>query len=75
MYIASVTVEHVLPPKNAMSPVGFDPGTSRIVSHHSTKISTNAVSRGGYEPTTVPITLGRSVLVTTEVVMNLRQFL
>ena len=31
-----VTVEHVLPAKNAMSPVKFDPGTSRIVSHHST---------------------------------------
>ena len=31
-----VTVEHVLPAKNAMSPVEFDPGTSRIVSHHST---------------------------------------
>ena len=31
-----VTVEHVLPAKNAMSPVEFDPWTSRIVSHHST---------------------------------------
>jgi hypothetical protein len=48
-----------------MSPMGFDPGTSRIVSHRSTsalkEISTNAVSRGGYEPTMVPITLGRGV--------------
>jgi len=26
-----VTVEHVLPPKNAMSLIGFDPRTSRIV--------------------------------------------
>jgi hypothetical protein len=32
----SVTVEHVLPQKNAMSPMGFDPGTSRIVIHRST---------------------------------------
>ena len=31
-----VTVEHALPPKNAMYPMGFDPGTSRIVSHRST---------------------------------------
>ena len=31
-----VTVEHVIPAKNAMSSVEFDPGTSRIVSHHST---------------------------------------
>jgi hypothetical protein len=30
------TVEHGLPPKKSMSPVGFDTGTSRIVSHHST---------------------------------------
>ena len=28
-----VTVEHAIPPINAMSPMGFDPGTSRIVSH------------------------------------------
>ena len=28
-------VEHVLPLKNAMSPMGFDPGTSRIVGHCS----------------------------------------
>ena len=26
------------------------------------EISTNAVNRGGYEPTTVPITLGRGAL-------------
>ena len=31
-----VTVEHVLPPKNAMSTMGFDPGTSGIVNHRST---------------------------------------
>jgi hypothetical protein len=31
-----VTVEHVLPPKNAMSPMGFDTRTSRFVSHCST---------------------------------------
>ena len=31
-----VIVEHVLHPKNAMSPMEFDPGTSHIVSHHST---------------------------------------
>ena len=31
-----VTIEPVLPPKNAMSPMGFDPGTARIVSHRST---------------------------------------
>jgi len=47
---------------------GFDPGTSRIVSHRSTiteqkEISTNAVSRGGYEPTTVPITLGKDNII------------
>ena len=29
---STVALEHVLPPKNAMSPMGFDPGTSRIVS-------------------------------------------
>ena len=34
--IAFVTVEHVFPPKNAMSLMGFDPGTSRMVSHCST---------------------------------------
>ena len=33
---ACVTVKHVLPQKNAMSPVAFDPGASRIVSHCST---------------------------------------
>jgi hypothetical protein len=31
-----VTVEYILSPKNAMSLMGFDPGTSHIVSHHST---------------------------------------
>jgi hypothetical protein len=52
----NVTVEHVLPPKNAMPRMELDPGTSRIVRHRSTNWT---VSRGGYEPTTVPITLGR----------------
>jgi hypothetical protein len=28
--ITNVTVEHVLPPKNAMFPMVFDPGASRI---------------------------------------------
>ena len=32
----NVTVENVLPLKNAMSLMGFDPSTSHIVSHHST---------------------------------------
>ena len=32
--------------KSATSLMGFDPGTSRIVSHHS-----NTVSKCGYEPT------------------------
>ena len=64
---ACVTVERVLPLKNAMSPMGCDPGTSRIVRHRSTnwaykEICTNAVSRGGYESTTVPIILGGSIL-------------
>ena len=31
-----VAVEHVLPPKNVISSMGFDPGTSRIVRHRST---------------------------------------
>ena len=31
------TVEHDLSPKKSMSPVGFDPRTSHIVSHCSTK--------------------------------------
>jgi hypothetical protein len=34
--ISIVTVEHVLPPKNAMSPMGFDPGTSCNVSRRFT---------------------------------------
>ena len=41
-----VTVQHALSLKNAMSLLGKE-------------ISTNAVSRGGYEPTTVPIILGK----------------
>ena len=57
----SITVDHILSPKSAMILMGFDPGISGIVSHHSTnwgkEISTNAVSRGGYEPTMIPITL------------------
>jgi hypothetical protein len=43
----------------------FDPGTSRAVSHRSTnwkETSTNAVSRGGYESTTVSVTLGRGAV-------------
>ena len=31
-----VTVDDVIPPKNAMFPMGFDPETSRIESYHST---------------------------------------
>ena len=66
-YFCIVTVEHVLLPKNAMSPMGFDPGTSPFVRHRSTnwakEISTNAVSRGGYESTTVPITLCREAFL------------
>ena len=53
----SVTLKQVLPLKNAMSLLGFNLGTSFIVNHHST----NWASRGGYEPTMVPITLGRGV--------------
>jgi hypothetical protein len=53
-------------PKNAMFQMGFDPGTSRIVSHPSTnwakEISTNAVSRGGYEFTTVLLAMVLFVL-------------
>lgn len=33
---ANVTVDHILSPKNAMSPMGFNPETSRIVWHRST---------------------------------------
>ena len=46
---------NILSPKNEISLIGLDTGISRIVSHHSTnwakEISTDAVSRGGYEPT------------------------
>jgi hypothetical protein len=60
---ANVTVEHILSPKNAMPTMGIDPGTSCLVSHHSTNwakgISINSVSIVGYEPTTVPLSLGK----------------
>ena len=56
---ANARVPYFISEKYAMSPVGFDPVTSRIVSNCSTKISTNPVSRCGSEPTTVPITLCR----------------
>jgi hypothetical protein len=36
--IGFATVEHVLPPKNAMSLMGFDPETSHIVSHLETVV-------------------------------------
>ena len=47
-----------------MFPLGFDPKTSYIVNHRSTDwdkgdLHLNTASRGGYEPTTVPTTLGR----------------
>jgi hypothetical protein len=35
-FVNFLSVEHVLPLKNAISPIGFDPGTSRIVSHRAT---------------------------------------
>ena len=35
-YLQVFPVEHILFPKNGISPIGFDPGTSRIVSRHST---------------------------------------
>jgi hypothetical protein len=35
--VRCLTVEHALPPKNALSPLGFDPRTSRIVNHRSGK--------------------------------------
>ena len=56
-----VTVEHILSQKNAMSEMEFDPGTAlqaTVLPTELRKISTNAVSRGGYESTfctTVPI--------------------
>ena len=31
-----ITVENILCPKNAVSQMGFDPRTCRILSHHST---------------------------------------
>jgi len=57
-----LTVEHIL--SNKMSAMEFNPKTSRIVSHcyrssELMEISTYGVSRGGYEPTTFHITLGR----------------
>jgi hypothetical protein len=46
-----------------MSPMGFNLGTSRmkatVLPTELKEISTNTVSRGSYEPTMVPITLGR----------------
>ena len=61
-----VTVDHVIPPINAISPKRFDPGTSRIVSHalptEAKEISTNAISRDGYEFTNVPITFNKPML-------------
>ena len=35
-YLQVFPVGHILFPKNGMSPIGFDPGTSRIVSRRST---------------------------------------
>ena len=58
MFLNTLTLEHVLPPKIVMSPMGFDPGTTALPTELK-EITTNAVIRGGYEPTTVPITLGR----------------
>ena len=46
-----------------MFPMEFDPGTLALqdtaLPTELKEISINAVSRGGYEPTTVPITLDR----------------
>jgi hypothetical protein len=43
-----------------LSPIEFDPGPlpleTTALPTDLNEISTNAVSRGGYEPTTVPIT-------------------
>ena len=58
MFLNTLTLEHVLPPKIVMSAMGFDPGTTALPTELK-EIPTNAVIRGGYEPTTVHITLGR----------------
>ena len=51
----------MMSPNNTISPSGFDPGTSDIVSNRSTNWdeSINAVSRGDHEPIAVPIAFGR----------------
>jgi hypothetical protein len=60
-----VTVEPILSPKNAMSAIGFDPGTSRTVSHRSSNWSSSGrfpltqLAEDGFEPTRVLVTLGR----------------
>lgn len=63
VFISIETVEHVLPPNITMFPMGLDP---MIFTLYSTalptelkEISTKAVGRGGCEPTTDPIFLGR----------------
>ena len=63
-YWRIVTVEHVLPPKNAVFLMGSNPGPlameATALPTELKEISTKTVSRGGYEPikyTTVPMTL------------------
>ena len=48
---ANVTVDHILSPKNEMSPMGLDPWTSRIVCHCSTNRVKGDLhyNSGGYE--------------------------
>jgi hypothetical protein len=57
-FLIILTLEHALSPQIAMSAMGFDPGTTALPTELK-EITINAVIRGGYEPTTVPITLGR----------------
>jgi hypothetical protein len=57
-FLNILTLEHALSPQIAMSAMGFDPGTTALPTELK-EITINAVIRGGYEPTTVPITLGR----------------
>ena len=59
---ANATIQHILSKKNAMSPMGFDPGTTvttLLLPTELKEICTNTVSGDVYQPITVPITLGR----------------
>lgn len=72
MQQSNVTAENILCQKNAISPLGFDPGTTLSISQLIySRYLLKQSAEGGYQPTMyVPVTFDRGVLLLHHIMYN-----